>query len=47
MVGLKKAEAGSEMVVAKKKKVKKQAYSNEAVKKEKVEEWSGITNVTL
>lgn len=48
MVGLKKAEAGSEMAVAKKKKAKKQTQSIAAVKDEELEEeWSGITNVTL
>jgi len=48
MVGLKKAEAGSEMAVAKKKKPKKQAQSIAAVKKDELEEeWSGIINVTL
>jgi ATP-dependent RNA helicase DDX24/MAK5 len=48
MVGLKKAEAGSEMAVAKKKKAKKQTQSIAAVKDEELEEeWSGITNDTL
>jgi len=48
MVGLKKAEAGSEMAVAKKKKAKKQTQSIAAVKNEELEEeWSGFTNVTL
>ena len=47
MVGLKKAQAGSEMAVAKKKKAKKQTQSIAAVKDEEIgEEWSGITNVT-
>lgn len=47
MVGLKKAQAGSEMAVAKKKKAKKQTQSIAAVKDEEhEEEWSGITNVT-
>jgi len=37
MVGLKKAEAGSEMAVAKKKKSKKQTQSIAAVRKEERE----------
>ncbi|KIM46997.1 hypothetical protein M413DRAFT_267423 [Hebeloma cylindrosporum] len=48
MVGLKKAEAGSEMAVAKKKKAKKQTQAAAAVKDEQLEEeWSGITEVAL
>jgi hypothetical protein len=48
MVGLKRAEAGSEMAVAKKKKARKQTQPIASVKTEELlEEWSGITNAAL
>ena len=40
MVGLKKAEAGSDMIVAKKKKKQKQSLVS---KEDFEEEWGGIT----
>jgi ATP-dependent RNA helicase DDX24/MAK5 len=42
MVGLKKSEAGSDMIMAKKKKQKQSVVS----KKDFEEEWDGITSTT-